>query len=193
MTNTLKANLATAAAVKTNLGLTLTLTNVGVISDTTAPVVTVTPGAQSNDSTGKFSAVVNYNGTVAYDCYYQILSGTTAPTATNIQSCTSTTSCGKVVLQAPSVTISNTVTPAFTIGTAYTVWATCYNRVPGAQLASTVINVYSFTPVCPTGKVVTNGACTDPVVPPPPSTTTSSNFVFMSIASMIAVIFLIFN
>jgi hypothetical protein len=172
------------------------VTAVNVVSDTVAPVIVWTTGATSNDNTGKYSVVINYNATTTFDCYYQVLSGTAAPTAASLKACTSAGNCGKFVVQAPSVTVAGTTNPAYQIGNSYTLWAACYNRVPGAQLASAVKNVYTFTPACPTGQQVTGGVCTAPapVTPVPTSnTTTSSNFVFISLASIVAMVFLLLN
>jgi hypothetical protein len=174
----------------------ITLASVGVVQDTVAPVIAVTLGTASNDNSGNFSAVVLFDQTSSYDCYYQVISGTTKPSAVNIKGCTNTSTCGMVVLKSPSVTVTNTVSPAFTVGSSYTVWAVCYNQVPGAQLASNVFSVYVFTPVCPTGQTVANGVCTTPQPPTPvtPTPTPSSKgYVFMSIAFMIATLFILFN
>jgi hypothetical protein len=194
--NTVKENLKDDAAfVAQNLPNT-GITGVATVSDTVAPVIVWTTGASSNDSTGQFSVVINYNATTKYECFYQVMSGTTAPTARSLKDCTSTSNCGKFVVQAPSVTVAGTVNPAFQVGTSHTLWAACYNNVPGAQLASEVKNVYTFTPVCPTGQQVTGGVCTTPApVTPVPTTTatTSSNIVLMSLASVVAMIFLLLN
>jgi hypothetical protein len=198
LTNSVKNALADSATLIKTLNLAananIGLTNVGIVSDATAPVIVLSAsGAQSNDNTGKFSTVVNFNGTASYQCYYQVLSGTTAPTAANIKACTNTSSCGSFILLAPSVTVSNTVSPAFTIGNDYTVFAACYNRVPGAQNASSILTLYTFKPVCPTGQSVVNGICATPTPPVPVPAPTSSNYIFMSIASIVAMIFILFN
>ena len=174
------------------LGITVKVLSVAVVEDSVAPVLTglITYGATSSDSTGKFSAVVNFSSTtVSYTCYYQVISGTTAPTSASIKSCVNTTSCGKVILQSPSVTVSNQVSPAFSIGVDYTLWLVCFNSVPNAQLASEVLKAYTFKVACPAGQTNTNGVC----VATPTGTTTggSSNFLSMCIGMISLMIFLI--
>jgi hypothetical protein len=198
MTNTFLESLKDSETMAATFNVPVASINLGsvrIVSDDVAPVIAVTLGTVSNDSTGLFSAVVMFDQTSSYDCYYQVLAGTTAPTAVNIKACTNTTSCGMVVLKSPSVTVTNIVSPAFTVGKLYTVWAVCYNQVPGAQLASNVFTVYSFTPVCPIGQTVNNGVCTNSQTPSPTPTTitTSKGYVFISIAFMIATSFILFN
>jgi len=167
------------------------------ISDSVAPIVAYTKGTSSNQKSGFYSVIINYNATTSYDCYYQVSAGTTAPTAASIKGCTSTTNCGMWVLKAPGGTIEGTASPAFTVGTAYSVFFTCYNRVPGAQLASAVTTAYTFTPVCPVGTELKEGAC-NKITPPkptvaPPTNTTSSNFVFVSLTALVAMMFMLFD
>jgi hypothetical protein len=193
---TVKENLKDDAAFTALKFPNTGVTAVNTVSDTVAPVIVWTTGATSNDNTGKYSVVINYNATTTYDCFYQVLSGAAAPTAATLKACTQTGNCGKFVVQAPSVTVAVTTNPAYQIGSSYTLWAACYNRVPGAQLAFAVKNVYTFTPACPTGQQFSSGVCTvpAPVTPVPTSnTTTSSNFVFISLASFVAIIFLLLN
>jgi hypothetical protein len=194
----IQTNLADNTKLEAAVGLKgLGLTGVATVSDAVAPAIVLPPvGATSNLSDGTYSVVVNYNITnVSYQCYYQVLAGTTAPAAAGIRACTSTTTCGTFILSTTPATVSNKAQPAWTIGNSYTVWAVCYNRVPGAQLASNILNLYYFTPTCPTGQTVSAGAC---VTPPPPTpsvtpTPTPSNYLFMSLASIIAMIFLLLN
>jgi len=197
MTSGVQAALADSTKAVAVLGATVAADVIGatIIQDLVAPDVStkVSYGTASYTAAGAYSVVVNYNDTVnSYDCWWQVLSGSTAPTAASIKACTSTSTCGKVSLASPSVTIAGTASPAFTIGTSYTVYYACYNKIPNAQKSSSVYTAYTFTAACPAGQTVSNGSCITPV-PAPTTNTTGSSYVFMSIASLIAMIFILLN
>jgi len=84
------------------------------------------------------------------------------PTVDSIKNCTSKTDCGQFILGPPSVTITNTISTKFVVGTVYTLYFVCYNRVYKATKSSNLVKSYSFTfyqESCPTGQVLQNGNC----------------------------------
>jgi len=219
MTNTLVANLKDSATLQKTLALAtpVRVSAVGVVTDSTAPALDNTATATQNvwvntpvptaTPNGAFSLTFNFTSATLplsqmYQCYYQIISGTTAPTdASQIRACTSTTNCGAFAIgnnyksTNPVTVISNTMSPAFVIGTTYSLFASCYNQVPNASLNWTGL-LYSYTPTCPSTQTVSNGACVTPTPPvtPTPATTTSTingNNLLVSLFSLIMIIFLL--
>jgi hypothetical protein len=177
-------------------------TGVSTVSDSIAPNPTYSVNTTLSSftySTGQYSIVLNYNQTTPYQGYFSVVAGNTAPSAATIKSCTNAALCGNFTLAAPSVTISATAGQStFTIGQQYTVWVVFYNTIPNASNPSSVQNVYSFTPSCPSGQVVSNGACTTPAPPTPTPTpattnTTATSTIAMSLTTLLAMNVLLFN
>jgi hypothetical protein len=193
-----KTVLSDPAKVETTLGLkqaNIGLQSVSIVSDATKPdISSATFDTTSNTVAGMYSVKVNYALTDVLNCYYQVTTGTTLPLATAIQGCTSTTNCGMFKLKAPSAVISGTVSPAFTPGTTYSIFLTCYNPVPGATKNSDVRVAYTFAPICPTGQTAQGGVCVTTVVPAPvpaPTPSTSTNYLMINLMMMLVMLFII--
>ena len=200
MKNNVLANISDNLKLESIIGQKgVGFTNAIIVSDTLAPsIVLPAVRATHNFADGSYSVVLNYNLTTSYQCYYQVLIGTSAPSATGIKTCTSTTNCGSFILSTTPTTISNKSQPSFSIGSEYTIWAVCYNRIPNAQLASNILNLYYFKPVCLNGQTVSNSTC---IIPSTSSSTSNtplisisfSSYILISFSTILAVIFLIFN
>jgi hypothetical protein len=193
--NQLTGDLKTSTLFGTNLNLpnlSLNTTNpIITVTDATTPDVTLlNSGILSSAATGAVSWTATFP--TPLQCYWQIADASAAaPTFTQIQGCTDPSWCGKAKVGPTPTTISTSSLKAFTAGSNYNIYMACTNDIPLAQKVSNVRTVGSFN-------IATSGTTTNTNTTTTNTTTTnttggSSNFLSLSMMTIILLFAIIFN